>query len=42
MKVAKLEDMGILLKKYSDKNKFDRILYSTIDFDKLNEIVFNK
>ena len=39
---AKLEDMGILLKKYSDKNKFDRILYSTIDFDKLNEVVFNK
>ena len=39
---AKLEDMGILLKRYSDKNKFDRILYSTIDFDKLNEVVFNK
>lgn len=38
----KLEDIGILLKRYSDKNKFDRTLYTTIDFDKLNEVVFNK
>ena len=36
-----LESIGILLKK-DNENKFDRTLNVTIDFERLNEIVFNK
>ena len=36
-----LESIGILLKK-DNENKFDRTLNVTIDFERINEIVFNK
>lgn len=36
-----LESIGVLLKK-DNENKFDRTLNVTIDFERLNEIVFNK
>lgn len=39
---TKLESLGILLKRNDDNDKFNRTLYTTIDFDKLIEIVFNK
>ena len=37
----KLESIGILLRKYNKENKFDRNPYVTLDFDKLNKVVFN-
>ena len=30
-----------LLRKYNKENKFDRNPYVTLDFDKLNKVVFN-
>lgn len=36
-----LESIGILSRKYNEENKFDRNPYVTLNFDKLNKVVFN-